>query len=186
MRPLPILPLATARLDLVEPAAGDANDIIRYVGDIDVAGKLSRVPHPYGTDDAAYFLGAVVRTSTVWVVRRRSDGQFLGVISLSPADGPGDAGGFGTRDDVNTELGYWLGKPFWGQGYATEAARAVVGFADDHGLTPLVSAYFGFNPDSGKVLRKVGFEPTGTTMRSSAAVSAERLLITMRRRRPAA
>ncbi|MEO1015208.1 MAG: GNAT family N-acetyltransferase [Pseudomonadota bacterium] len=174
MRPLPIEPLETDRLALRAPAAADVDDIVRYVGDIDVAGRLSRVPHPYTQDDAAYFLRELVPKATVWAVERREDSAFIGVISLSPHDGAADA-----------ELGYWFGKPFWGKGYATEAAGAVVAYADASGLTLLHSGFFEFNPASGRVLRKVGFEEAGRSTRPSAADGEEHRHVDMLRKRGA-
>ncbi len=174
MRPLPVEPLRTDRLALRPPAATDADDIVRYAGDIDVARNLARVPHPYGPEDAAFFLNDIVPGACVWAVERFEDTHFLGVISLSPFDGAADA-----------ELGYWFGKPFWGNGYATEAARAVVAYADARGLSLLSSGYFDFNPASGRVLEKVGFEKTGLSTRTSAANRAARLHVEMTRRRGA-
>ena len=59
------------------------------------------------------------------------------------------------------ELGFWIGKPYWGRGYATEAARALVGYAFDKlGLTQIVAGAFRENRASRRVLEKVGFGKT--------------------------
>src|SRR5699024_10331451 len=66
-----------------------------------------------------------------------------------------------SRDGDDVELGYWIARAHWGQGYATEAARAVLSQARALGHKQLVASHFVDNPASGRVLRKVGFCPTG-------------------------
>ena len=61
------------------------------------------------------------------------------------------------------ELGYWIGRPYWGLGFATEASRAVVEIAKAIGHKKLVASHFTDNPASGNVLRKLGFQSTGKT-----------------------
>jgi RimJ/RimL family protein N-acetyltransferase len=68
--------------------------------------------------------------------------------------------GLGERNGA-AELGYWIARPFWGQGLATEAARAVVSAAHTLGHRRIIAGHFIDNPASGRVLRKVGFRATG-------------------------
>jgi RimJ/RimL family protein N-acetyltransferase len=86
-------------------------------------------------------------------------------------------GGIGIRRDANgdDEFGYWLTPSAWGRGYATEAGRAVVRMARESlRLKRLVSGHFIDNPASGKVLRKLGFRPTGRVVpRASRARGIE-------------
>jgi RimJ/RimL family protein N-acetyltransferase len=63
------------------------------------------------------------------------------------------------------EIGCWIARPFWGLGYATEAARHVMKIARSLGLPPLTACHFVDNPASGRVLRKAGFRPTGAIVR---------------------
>ena len=71
-----------------------------------------------------------------------------------------------TADDDEVELGYWIAREYWGRGYATEAARAVLRLAKVLGHREAgVAGHFIDNPASGAVLRKVGFEPTGKLRR---------------------
>ena len=72
----------------------------------------------------------------------REEGELVGAITLHP----------NARDD-NAELGYWIGRPYWGRGYATEAAREVVRYAFEH---------LGSNPASGRVMQKIGMSYEGT------------------------
>jgi RimJ/RimL family protein N-acetyltransferase len=70
--------------------------------------------------------------------------------------------GIGRRPDGALELGYWIGRPYWGRGYATEAGRAVLAIAREGLRLPhLYSSHFLDNPASGRVLEKLGFRPTG-------------------------
>jgi RimJ/RimL family protein N-acetyltransferase len=65
--------------------------------------------------------------------------------------------------DANAELGYWIGVHYWGQGYATEAAREIVRYAFEQlGLHRIYAAHFGTNPASGRVLQKIGMRYEGT------------------------
>ena len=83
-------------------------------------------------------------------------------ITLPTADGAKLIGSAGiSRDGDDVELGYWIARAHWGQGYATEAARAVLSQARALGHKQLVASHFVDNPASGRVLRKVGFCPTG-------------------------
>ena len=72
--------------------------------------------------------------------------------------------------DEGYEFGYWLGKPFWGQGYATEAARRLAQFAfEELGLESLHAGWFHDNPASGHVLAKLGARHNGSQMRDCRA-----------------
>ncbi|HEX4847198.1 MAG TPA: GNAT family N-acetyltransferase, partial [Novosphingobium sp.] len=74
--------------------------------------------------------------------------ELIGCVGLGEVEG-------------EVELGYWFARPHWGKGYATEAARAVLRLAKVLGHREIVAGHFIDNPASGKVLRKVGFVPTG-------------------------
>ena len=134
--------LQTARLMLRPLGAGDDTTLVAALNDAAVARWLARVPHPYGRSDFADFLPRAT-AGVVWAILD-ADG-FAGVIALEP-DG---------------EFGYWLAKRAWGQGYATEAARAVLSahFADDTAAA-VVAGYFTGNARSAHVLDKLGFAET--------------------------
>ena len=105
--------LESERLILRPPRPSDVAAMTVWLGDYDVARMLSRVPYPYSEGDAESFVALALPHR--FVVQRKQDGLFMGMIGLH------------TEDDF--EFGYWLGKPFWGRGYATEAARRLVNFA---------------------------------------------------------
>lgn len=143
--------LTTERLVLRCPRDEDAPAIIDIAGDLEVARRLARVPHPYGEADARFFLEEIVPRELIWALTLRSSARLVGMAGLTPTD----------VTDV-AELGYYLAPAHWGQGLATEATRAIVdfGFAVS-GYTSIVASYFAGNPASGRVLRKLGFVETG-------------------------
>lgn len=167
--------LATARLILRRPATRDTEAIVSIVGRRDVAERLARIPHPYGIDDARFFLEQVVPAEWVWAITIRGSDRLVGAVGLTP-----------DPDDVTAELGYWLCPRHWGGGIATEAAGAVVRFGFETLRFPyLTSGYFEDNPASGRVLQKLGFEEIGRTLRPCLAKLAEVPSVSMKLARPA-
>ncbi len=152
--------LETERLVLRAPQHGDIKVITRLVNDRRVAENTARIPHPYGVDDAGRFIAAVNRQdgeATFAIIR---DGDLIGVCGIEP------------RENA-PEIGYWLGAPFWGRGYATEAVRALI----DHAFGVLghdalqAGARVG-NPASRRVLEKCGFQWTGVGLYRIRAINS--------------
>jgi RimJ/RimL family protein N-acetyltransferase len=145
------------------PATFDVPEIVALIGDYDVAKNLSRVPHPYDESHARGWIDAMAEArfkgeEFVFAVTRKEDGAYLGSCGLHRRDG--DA----------FEFGYWLGKPFWKQGYATEAASRLIAFAFlELGLESVVAGYFHDNPASGHVLEKLGCVAHGLAERDCLA-----------------
>lgn len=140
--------LATERLLLRPFTNADAAAFEALAGDWDVARMTSDIPHPLDTERALYWLQPATGEQRFAICR---EGRLIG--------------GVGTfrRESGLGELGFWLGRAWWGQGIATEASRAILA----HGLA--TNAYSGFssshfddNPASRRVLEKLGFEPAGT------------------------
>ena len=151
--------LFTERLLLRRPETGDVEAIVSIVGDWNVARRLARVPHPYGPEDARFFLDEVVPSEWVWAITLIGDNTLIGAVGLTPEEGKDSA-----------ELGYWLSPAHAGKGIATKAASRVVRFGFESLRLPFVtSGYFEDNPASGRVLRKLGFIETGPGERSSMA-----------------
>lgn len=141
----------TPRLLLRPGWKEDAPALATALGDFTVAGKLTRVPWPYGIDDAEAFLAADQGPLPNLLIFARTHGapRLVGGIGLEARDG-------------GAELGYWIARPYWGLGFATEAGRAVVEMADRSLRLPkLFAGHFVDNPSSARVLHKLGFEPTG-------------------------
>jgi RimJ/RimL family protein N-acetyltransferase len=150
----------TERLLLRPSWPEDARALYDVVADEAIVRNLALAPWPYTPRDAADFAATEHPTHypnfLLW--KRTGDAAIL-VGSC----------GIGKRDG-QAELGYWIARAHWGLGYASEAARAVLGIARTLGHRQLVSGHFTDNPASGRVLRKVGFRATGQTeMRHSRA-----------------
>lgn len=130
----------------------DWPELLTRIADEAVARNLARVPWPYTPEDARFFASQEqdARCPHFFITLPTSSqpAEIIGCVGLAQQD-----------DEV--ELGYWIGRDFWGRGYATEAARAVLRLARMLGHTDVVAGHFIDNPASGAVLRKVGFVPTG-------------------------
>lgn len=148
--------LETERLLLRPFRAADAAAVAALAGSWDVARMLARVPHPYTHEMAEAWIATHVplwQSGEELVFCIEYDGKMVGSIGLQ-------------RSREGTyELGYWLGKTWWGRGLATEAAKRVVRFAfEELGAIRMVSGHLADNPASGRVLEKCGFRYTGNSM----------------------
>ena len=145
--------VATERLILRGPVAADVAPIAELANDLGVAGMLSTMPFPYGQADAETWLAKAMqadpRSRADFVIEHREFGV-MGVIGVSE-DEP--------RRPI---MGYWLGRSFWGRGYATEAVSAALRWAKGDWRKNVVWAgHFADNRASGQVLCKAGFLYTG-------------------------
>lgn len=143
----------TERLLLRPSWPEDAAELYRAIADEAIVRNLARAPWPYTKDEAARF--AALSHSDLYptfLLMQRTDGapRLIGACGIGENDG-------------ETELGYWIARPYWGLGFATEAVRAVIGIARTIGHKRIVAGHFTDNPASGRVLRKVGFRSTGRT-----------------------
>jgi RimJ/RimL family protein N-acetyltransferase len=163
--------LRTERLALRAPRARDAKAIAGLINDRRIAENTARIPHPYTLADAHDFLAQINRDAGVpTLLIALKDGTIIGGCGIAALSG---------RDP---ELGYWIGVPYWGRGYATEAARALI----DHAFGELRYAQLAgrarvSNPASRRVMEKCGFQWAGVSLiriralRSSAPVDCFRL-----------
>jgi RimJ/RimL family protein N-acetyltransferase len=168
--------LETERLVLRAPRLEDAGKIVMLANERRIAENTARIPHPYTLADAEAFLAAANRSDeeTTFVIAL-ADGTLIGACGLELRDGPGTAG-------LMPELGYWLGVTYWGHGFATEAARALIDYAfEDLELDALQAGTRVTNPASRRVLEKCGFQWTGVglyrirALKSSAPIDRFRL-----------
>lgn len=146
--------LETRRLVLRAPERGDASRIAELCGELDVARMTARIPHPYSLEDAQGFLdhvdGRDPNRAPVFLVEHEPDGP-IGMVGFD-----------GAADTPYPEMGYWIGKPWWGRGFATEAAQAATVWAARAWKRRAVGAgHFVDNPASARVLEKAGFLYTG-------------------------
>jgi [ribosomal protein S5]-alanine N-acetyltransferase len=155
--------LESERLILRAPRAGDVAAMVSLANDWDVAKNLGRLPHPYSAEDAMAFLANAMQgrargDNFNFAIQRKVDGAYLGGCGLH------------LRESGNFEFGYWLGKPFWKQGYATEAARRLASHAfRELKIERLVAGWYHDNPASGHVLAKLGCQPSGAEQRNCLA-----------------
>ena len=155
----------TERLLLRPGWSEDAPALFQAICDERIVRNLAQAPWPYRFADAEAFLA-----------RERRPAEPRCLIFLRTGGTPRLAGGIGIArmPSGEDELGYWIARPFWGQGFATEAGRALIANAR-HSLRMkrLASGHFLDNPASGRVLAKLGFKPVGTDMRYSVGRGAE-------------
>lgn len=143
--------LLTERLRLVPISAGDVADVAAIADDWLVVREAPTMPYPYDFDTARRWISDAVRgrlrgTDHVFILRRRDDDRCVGAVGLQTAQ-------------ATAEIGYWLGREFWGAGYATEGVAAVLAFARDKLLVRRIEArVFVENSASARVLEKLGFE----------------------------
>ena len=165
--------LKTPRLVLTPPRPADAADLVAAANDPDVVRWLARVPHPYTARDAAFFLDIVAPAECVYLARRRDTGALVGSIGLKP------------RPAGEGELGYWLARAEWGNGFATEAGRAIVALAfGPLGLGRLTATVVEHNTASARVLAKLGFVETGRSDRPVLFIGREAPHIELALERP--
>ena len=145
--------LTTARLTLRPHRPADAPRIAALANDYDVVKMTGGMPFPYGLVDAEGFIARARRLDLA------TDVEFA--VEL-PGEGLIGGLGFFTRDEVAPEVGYWLGRPYWGRGYATEMLRGAMAWArSEWGQRCVLACHFHDNPVSGVVLGRAGFLYTG-------------------------
>jgi RimJ/RimL family protein N-acetyltransferase len=155
----------TPRLLLRPGFPEDAPALARAIGDEAIVRNLAVVPWPYTLRDAEAFLASPrdpILPSLLIFQRRDGAPKLVGSCGL------------GRRPSGAVEMGYWIARPFWGRGFATEACSALIDIARTLGLTQLEASHFIDNPASGRVLDKLGFQSTGLIApRMSCARGAE-------------
>ena len=144
------------RLLLRPPWPEDWCAVRAGIADEGIVRNLATAPWPYSDADAQEWCAQPQDPyAPRFLVTLADSGEVIGCIGIGPLPAQ-DGGGDGTM-----ELGYWIARPHWGRGYASEAARAVVEIARATGHPRIVASHFLDNPASGRVLRKAGFCPTG-------------------------
>jgi RimJ/RimL family protein N-acetyltransferase len=142
----------TPRLLLRPGFPEDAPALAGAIADEAVVRHLAVVPWPYTLRDAEAFLASPrdpVLPSFLILERTAGAPRIVGSCGL------------GRRTSGAVELGYWISRPFWGRGLATEAGCALIEIARTLGLAQLEASHFIDNPASARVLEKLGFESTG-------------------------
>ena len=154
----------------IEPA--DAGRIAMLAGDWDVARMTARIPYPYSAQMARDWMMSLSEGEAVHAIV--FEGELIGAVGYVPAS-----------DGTSAEIGYWIGKPWWGRGFATEAAGALVRhcFLEARFAT-LTCCHFADNPASARVIQKLGFRRSGTCTAWCDARREEVATVVYERRRP--
>ncbi len=151
--------LVTERLVLRIPRGDDVTELVELANNRRLAEMLARMPHPYRLQDADAFLTRVRNGETkgcTYAITLSESGAFIGCAGLE-------------NREAGLEIGYWIGEPYWGRGYATEAAHALVDLAfratdiDRLNVSCRVT-----NTASRRVIHKCGFQYAGQGMMDSA------------------
>lgn len=153
----------SARLLMSPPKPDDAQRIYELMQEKDVPTRLARAPWPYKLSDAEGWIAANLKA--------RFNGKEYSFMMRHP-----DHGLIGSCGLVNRgrawELGFWCGKPFWGKGYTPEASAALLDWArEEHDQHVFIAGHIDDNLASGRVLKRLGFEPVGTKKMYVAALN---------------
>jgi RimJ/RimL family protein N-acetyltransferase len=165
-----IFRLETERLWLRWPRASDAEMFLKLAGDPEVSRQSATIPHPYEAHHAEHFILAARSGNadgsglTLAIAPKRKPNEAIGVIAAQKAgEGPASpAKGYAPGKRGVATLGFWLGRPYWGQGFMGEAAAAFLDLV--FGITivdEIAAAALPDNPASLQLQEKLGFVPAG-------------------------
>lgn len=158
--------IATRRLVLRAPIRGDVPDLVKLADNQNIATVLTRLPSPYTRADAIAFVEIFSQRAEERPYAITLDGTLIGVA------------GFSFREGQPPEIGYWLGEPYWGQGYATEAVRGLIEAAQATGQFRLITARaLARNAASLHVLEKAGFRNVGEAVVESGERQGEPIIL---------
>ena len=140
--------MRSKRLTYRPLVAADAGRIAALAGEWDIARMTSRIPHPYSLIDADLWIASL--ETDEFVRGLELEGELIGAV------------GYIETDEREAEIGYWIGKPWWGNGFATEAARTLLAYCfQEAGYRRLTCGHFVDNPASARVISKLGFRRIG-------------------------
>jgi [ribosomal protein S5]-alanine N-acetyltransferase len=148
--------LRTRRLTLDAPALDDAPELQRLAGAREIADTTLSIPHPYELDHAVAWIEQqrkeAARGRAISFAVRLSNRTLIGSCGLRDID----------REHLQAELGFWIGRDWWGKGYAREAAAAVLRFGfETLALNRIYAHHMARNPAAGRVLEACGMRREG-------------------------
>jgi RimJ/RimL family protein N-acetyltransferase len=153
--------LETERLMLRRPTLADVKAIAHLANDRRIAENTRRLPHPYSQDHAIAFVRAMADDPRKTVFLIEDNHTPMGIVGID------------WREPDAPELGYWLGVEYWGRGFATEAARAVIDFTfEEFDVEHLLSGARVTNPSSRNILEKCGFQWSGVELHRFEALGS--------------
>ena len=148
--------LRTRRLTLRPFTLADAPEVQRLAGAREIAATTAAIPHPYEDGMAEEWIkshatGLEFETTVVYAITDAAGGTLFGGIGLTIV-----------MEHARAELGYWIGHPYWGRGYCSEAAAAMLRYGfEEVGLRRIMARHFAINPASGRVMQKIGMAREG-------------------------
>lgn len=160
--------LESERLTLRPVANEDISAIVALAGDVEVAQWTVSIRHPLSEGQVTEWLaGCVAGREHAFAIQPKDENKLIGIVGITVM-GDGKKG----------EIGYWIGRPYWGNGFATEAVRRVLlhGFGA-LGLAEIEATVFPGNDRSVQVLAKTGFSETGSDHRAAPARGGDRNVI---------
>ena len=153
--------LETERLMLRRPTLADVKAIAALANDRRIAENTRRLPHPYSQDHAIEFVRATANDDHATAFLIENNHTPIGMVGVD------------WRAPDAPELGYWLGVEHWGQGFGTEAARAVIDFTfEEFDVEQLLSGARVANPASRNILEKCGFQWSGVELHRFEALGS--------------
>ncbi len=142
--------LKTERLILRSFQKEDATQVQELAGNYDVSKTTINIPHPYKDGMAEEWIkthqkGFEDNVNITFAITNNRNNKLMGAISIIAIE------------EKQAEIGYWIGEPFWGKGYCTEATKALINYSfTELGLIKLFAEHLSSNPASGKVMKKAG------------------------------
>ncbi|MEH7886017.1 GNAT family N-acetyltransferase [Bacillus sp. JJ1609] len=149
--------ITTKRLKLRLFQKSDAADVTTLCNNYNIYKNTLYLPYPYSLDDALSWIEHHLDNFNAdktyeFAITDKERGELYGAIALT-----------NNQKFKNGEIAYWIGEEFWGNGYATEAAQAILQFAfDEKEYHKVFARYFYSNPASGRVMEKLGMKKEGT------------------------
>lgn len=144
-------------ISLREPQEADAPAIAELANDYEIAKMVATMPHPYTLKDAHVFFDKIKT--------QRKEGKGHALFVTLDEEIAGTIGWFYNEDNV-LEIGYWIGRKFWGRGIAGKAVVLILDVIRNEcaDVTEVLAQYMEENPASSRVLEKCGFVPDGITL----------------------
>ncbi|WHY98563.1 GNAT family N-acetyltransferase [Peribacillus simplex] len=148
--------ITTKRLVLRLFQKSDAVAVTKLCNNYNIYKNTLYLPYPYSIEDALSWIehhldNFNANKSYEFAITDKESGELYGAIALS-----------NNQKFNNGELAYWIGEKFWGNGYATEAAQAILYFAfEEKQYHKVFARYFNSNPASGRVMQKLGLKKEG-------------------------
>ncbi|MBL4853731.1 MAG: GNAT family N-acetyltransferase [Robiginitomaculum sp.] len=159
--------IQTERLTLRRPRLSDAHTMTKRINDPEILLMTATLPMPFFTLSGEFWLMRVAanwrRGHSYAYAITGTDDSLMGIVDLFK------------NEHGDWEIGYWLGKEFWGKGYMQEAAKALLTESFHTLDIPYIDAgYFKDNPGSGRVLEKLGFVSKNETSNLYSVARGER------------